>query len=81
MDDLIRRREIYDKVCILEKQAIEHLYRTDPESLEWNIWSAILAERAAFKCDVCDCLSIYGYIMVSESLPDFNGEEREDGQL
>lgn len=80
MDDLIRRRDIYEKVCMLEKQAIDHLSKMELDSIGFKIWSAILTERTAFKYDVSDCPSIRGSILVSEPLPDFEEqEEREDG--
>lgn len=79
MNDLISRQDLYDKICRLENLAMENLSRTDFGTLEWKIWNAIQMERTAFKYDVCACPTIRVTTLVSEPLPDFTGEEREDG--
>lgn len=62
MDDLISRQTLYDRATMLEAQALDYvgkLIERDGEeySTEWKVWSAILAERTAFKHDVYDAPS------------------------
>ena len=62
MDDLISRQALYDRAATLEAQALDYVGKLierdgDEYSTEWKIWSAILAERTAFKHDVFDAPS------------------------
>lgn len=61
-DDLISRRALYERAATLEAQALDYVGKLierdgDEYSTEWKIWSAILAERTAFKHDVFDAPS------------------------
>ena len=52
---LIDADKLYDKTTTLEAQALAQCERLmhDEEALEeWKRWSAILAERSAFRCDL-----------------------------
>lgn len=54
---LINREALYEKACGLEAQALAHVGKIandDTKIEEWRIWSAILAERTAFKHDIFD---------------------------
>lgn len=62
MGDLISRQALYDRAATLEAQALDYVGKLierdgDEYSTEWKIWSAILAERTAFKHDVFDAPS------------------------
>ena len=49
--------KLYEKACSLEAQALNHIEKImhdEERAEEWKIWSAILAERTAFKHDVFD---------------------------
>ena len=52
---------LYEKACRLEAQALNHIEKImhdEERTEEWKIWSAILAERTAFKHDVFDAPTI-----------------------
>ena len=52
---------LYEKACNLEAQAlsyVEKIVNDETKTEEWRIWSAILAERTAFKHDVFDSPTI-----------------------
>lgn len=54
---LINREALYEKACDLEAQALSHvgkIVNDETRTDEWRIWSAILAERTAFKHDIFD---------------------------
>lgn len=58
---LINADELYEKACDLEAQALSHVEKImhdEEKHEEWKIWSAILAERSAFKHDVFDAPTI-----------------------
>lgn len=61
MNDLISRSALYEKASSLEAQALAYVGKLneqdDGASTEWRVWSAILAERSAFKHDVFDAPS------------------------
>lgn len=60
MDDLISRRALYEKTAEWEAKAAKMVKATmyDDDLTEWRKWSAILAERTAFKYDVADAPSV-----------------------
>lgn len=63
MADLIDRQALYERAATLEAQALDYVGKLierdgDETSTEWRIWSAILAERTAFKHDVYDAPSV-----------------------
>lgn len=76
---LINREALYEKACDLEAQAlsyVEKIVNDETRTDEWRIWSAVLAERTAFKHDIFDAPEVVPepkWIHVSERLP-------EDGQ-
>ena len=54
---LINREALYEKACGLEAQALSYVGKIANDEIrtdEWRIWSAILAERTAFKHDIFD---------------------------
>lgn len=54
---LINKEVLYEKVCGLESQALAYVGKIANDETkidEWRIWSAILAERTAFKHDIFD---------------------------
>ena len=54
---LVNANTLYEKACSLEAQALDHVARIindETKVEEWKIWSAILAERTAFKHDIFD---------------------------
>lgn len=60
---LIDADALYEGACSLEAQALDYcgkLIERDGEevSTEWRVWSAILAERSAFKHDVFDAPTV-----------------------
>ena len=60
---LIDANAMYERACSLEAQALDYVGKLierdgDNVSVEWKIWSAILAERTAFKHDVFDAPTI-----------------------
>lgn len=58
---LINREALYEKACDLEAQALSYvgkIVNDESKIEEWKIWSAILAERTAFKQDVFDAPTI-----------------------
>ena len=61
MSRLIDADALYEKACDLEAQALDYAVKisNDEEKREeWLRWSAILAERTAFKHDVYDAPTI-----------------------
>ena len=56
MTDYIERNALYEKTAELEDLASQMVEQTvtDGDLTEWRKWSAILAERSAFKFDVAD---------------------------
>lgn len=63
MSRLIDADALYERACSLEAQALDYVGKLierdgDKVSVEWRIWSAILAERTAFKHDVFDAPTI-----------------------
>ena len=73
---LIDGNALYEKACDLEAQALDYTVKisNDEEKREeWLRWSAILAERTAFKHDVYDAPTIElepRWIPCSERLPE-----------
>lgn len=58
---LIDGDALYEKACDLEAQALDYTVKIshdDEKVEEWRRWSAILAERSAFKHDVYDAPTI-----------------------
>lgn len=52
---------LYERVCELEAQALAYvgkIINDETKVEEWKIWSAILAERTAFKHDIYDAPTI-----------------------
>ena len=52
---------LFERACNLEAQALEYvgkIVNDESKIEEWKIWSAILAERTAFKHDVFDAPTI-----------------------
>lgn len=80
MMSLINREALYEKACGLEAQALAYVGKiaNDETKIEkWRIWSAILAERTAFKHDIFDAPEVKPeppWIPCSERLPEENGE-------
>ena len=76
---LIDADALYEKACCLEAQAIDYTVKisNDKEKREeWLRWSAILAERSAFRHDVYDAPTIEPephWIPCSERLPEESG--------
>ena len=76
MPRLIDGDALYEKACDLEAQALDYAVKisNDEEKREeWLRWSAILAERTAFKHDVYDAPTIEPeprWIPCGERLPD-----------
>lgn len=57
MSRLIDADALYERACELEAQALEYVGKIANDETkieEWRIWSAILAERTAFKHDIFD---------------------------
>ena len=77
---LIDADELYEKARYLEAQALDYTVKisNDEEKRdEWLKWSAILAERTAFKHDVYDAPTIEPeprWIPCSERLPEEDGQ-------
>ena len=75
---LINREVLYEKACDLEAQALAYvgkIVNDETKIEEWKIWSAILAERTAFKHDIFDAPEVEPephWIPVSERLPEPN---------
>ena len=73
---LINREALYEKVCDLEAQALAYVGKIANDETkieEWRIWSAILAERTAFKHDIFDAPEANPepkWIPCSERLPE-----------
>jgi hypothetical protein len=73
---LIDGNALYEKACDLEAQALDYAVKisNDEEKREeWLRWSAILAERSAFRHDVYDAPTIEPepqWIPCSERLPE-----------
>lgn len=67
---------LYERACELEAQALAYvgkIINDETKVEEWKIWSAILAERTAFKHDVFDAPTIEPephWIKCSERLPE-----------
>ena len=64
MSDLIERKPLYERAAGLEAEALDYASKLiergsngEATSEEWRIWSAVLAERTAFKHDVFDAPS------------------------
>ena len=60
---LIDADALYERAASLDAQALDYVAKLierdgDEISTEWKIWSAILAERTAFKHDVFDAPTI-----------------------
>lgn len=58
---LIDANALYEKACDLEAQALDYAVKIshdEEKREEWLRWSAILAERTAFKHDVYDAPTI-----------------------
>ena len=60
---LIDADALYERTCSLDAQALDYVGKLierdgDEVSTEWKIWSAILAERTAFKHDLFDAPTI-----------------------
>ena len=58
---LIDGNALYEKACDLEAQALDYTVKIsndEEKAEEWRRWSAILAERSAFKHDVYDAPTI-----------------------
>ena len=74
---LINRETLYEKACDLEAQALAHvgkIVNDETKIEEWRIWSAILAERTAFKHDIFDAPEVKTephWIPVTERLPEY----------
>lgn len=54
---------LYERATTLEAQALDYVGKLierdgDEPSVEWKVWSAILAERTAFKHDLMDAPTI-----------------------
>ncbi len=52
---------LYERICDLEAQALSYVGKIGNDEAmrdKWRIWSAILAERTAFKHDVFDAPTI-----------------------
>lgn len=75
---LIDRKALYEKACGLEAQALAYvgkIVNDETKIEEWRIWSAILAERTAFKHDIFDAPEVKPepkWIPVSDRLPEEN---------
>ena len=73
---LINREALYEKACDLEAQALSYVGKISNDETkieEWRIWSAILAERTAFKHDIFDASEVkfeQKWIPCSERLPE-----------
>lgn len=64
---LINREALYEKVCGLEAQALSYagkILNDETRTEEWRIWSAVLAERTAFKQDVFDAPEVQPEIIM-----------------
>lgn len=64
MADLIDRKPLYERAVRLEAEALDYASKLiergrvgEVTSEDWRIWSAVLAERTAFKHDVIDAPS------------------------
>lgn len=60
---LIDADALYERAATLESQALDYVGKLmerdgDEMSVEWKIWSAILAERTAFMHDLMDAPTI-----------------------
>ena len=73
---LIDREALYEKACGLEAQALSYVGKIANDETkieEWRIWSAILAERTAFKHDIFDAPEVKSephWIPCSDRLPE-----------
>ena len=76
---VINREALYEKACDLEAQALAYVGKIaydETKIEEWRIWSAILAERTAFKHDIFDAPEVKPeskWISVTERLPEDGG--------
>lgn len=73
---LIDGNALYEKACDLEAQALDYTVKisNDEEKREeWLRWSAILAERTAFKHDVYDAPTIEPERKKGKWIPVTNG--------
>lgn len=73
MADLIAREPLYEQAVKLEAEALKYVSKLRERdgkepSEDWKIWSAILAERTAFKFDIMDA-------------PSVNKKEKNNGEL
>lgn len=67
---LINREALYKKACDLEAQALAYVGKIANDETkieEWKIWSAILAERTAFKHDIFDAPSVQPEVLACGS--------------
>lgn len=58
---LIDANALYERTCELEAQALAYIEKINNDETkveEWRTWSAILAERTAFKHDIYDAPTI-----------------------
>ncbi len=78
---LIDADVLYERACELEARALSYvgkIVNDETKTEEWRIWSAILAERTAFKHDVFDAPTIEErntgkWIPCSKRLPEKEG--------
>lgn len=73
---LIDADALYERATTLEAQALDYVGKLierdgDEPSVEWKIWSAILAERTAFKHDLMDAPTVDAVDVVKDM---FKGE-------
>lgn len=73
---LIDADALYERATTLEAQALDYVGKLierdgDEPSVEWKIWSAILAERTAFKHDLMDAPTVDAVEVVKQA---FSGE-------
>ena len=67
---------LYERACELEAQALAYVGKIANDETkieEWRIWSAILAERTAFKHDIFDAPEVKPephWVPCSERLPE-----------
>ena len=75
---LIDADALLERACNLESQALAYvgkIVNDESKIEEWKIWSAILAERTAFKHDIFDAPEVKPepqWIPVTERLPEEN---------
>lgn len=82
MSDLIERKPLYELAARLEAEALDEASKLiekgrvgEVTSEDWRIWSAVLAERTAFKQDVFDAPSAEPEIVRCEDCKHlFDGE-------